>query len=481
MATFSEAIQNQSVRTTNGMMAYASAGNACVTLFFKIGASRGKNIIPDFAAAYAEHPEAALRIVAWARDIRGGAGERQLFRDVVNYLANANSVDAKRLLSKAPEWGRWDDVLVLGSEHGVLKEHAYNMISNALDSGNGLCAKWMPRKGVVANRLRKFLGWTPKFYRKRLVELTKVVETQMCAKQWDEINFSHVPSVASARYKKAFNRNTPEYGKYVAALVKGDTPEVKVNAGAVYPYDVLKGYATYSLGGYSRNRNYDETERNHMIAQWNALENFIGEAKILPLVDVSGSMTCPAGQDAKSNLTCLDVAVSLGLYCADKNTGPFNGAMLTFSRQPELVMLKGDVLQKVDQMVHTNWGMNTDIDAALQTIVKVAVSNNVPQEDMPAMLIVFSDMQFDCCAGRNQSAIERTRQLYIAAGYKIPQVVFWNINARSNVPVKYDESGVALVSGFAPALIKNLLSADVDQFTPESIMAETIFVDRYNL
>lgn len=344
-----------------------------------------------------------------------------------------------------------------------------------------LCSKWMPRKGVVANQLRKFLGWTPKFYRKRLVELTKVVETQMCAKQWDEINFSHVPSVASARYKKAFNRNTPEYGKYVAALVKGDKPEVKVNAGAVYPYDVLKGYATYSLAGYSHDRNYDETERNHMIAQWNALENFIGEAKILPLVDVSGSMTCPAGQDAKSNLTCLDVAVSLGLYCADKNTGPFNGAMLTFSRQPELVMLKGDVLQKVDQMVHTSWGMNTNIDAALQTIVNVAVSNNVPQEDMPAMLIVFSDMQFDRCAGRNQSAIERTRQLYTAAGYKIPQIVFWNINARSNVPVKYDKSGVALVSGFAPALIKNLLSADVDRFTPESIMAETIFVDRYSL
>lgn len=135
MNKFTAAINTQTTATENGMKALKKTGSACVDLFFKIGASRGKNIIPDFAAAYAEHPEAALRIVAWARDIRGGAGERQLFRDVVNYLAYVNSVDAKRLLSKAPEWGRWDDVLVLGSEHGVLKEHAYNMIKQALDAG----------------------------------------------------------------------------------------------------------------------------------------------------------------------------------------------------------------------------------------------------------------------------------------------------------------------------------------------------------
>ena len=239
MSTFVNAVKNQEARTENGMKARKDTKNALVDLFYKIGASRGKNIIPDFSAALVENPELAVRIALWARDARGGAGEREIFRQILKYLETSNPEIVEKVIPKVPELGRWDDLLNFDSTEFKFK--AYDAIGTALRNQNGLCAKWMPRKGQLAAELRTALGMSPKQYRKTLVNLTKVVESKMCAKDWDGINFSHVPSVASARYKKAFWRNAAEaYGSYVASLVKGDDPKVKVNAGAVYPYDVLK-------------------------------------------------------------------------------------------------------------------------------------------------------------------------------------------------------------------------------------------------
>ncbi len=271
MNTFVSAVQNQSARTTNGMRARQSTANKCVDLFFKIGASRGKDITKDFVAAYVENPTLALRIVAWARDARGGSGEREIYRQVLKYLdSHGHARDAVRLAAKAPELGRWDDLLVF--ESSFMKQFSFELIKQALDQNNGLAAKWMPRKGELAAEMRNYFGWSPKFYRKRLVELTNVVEQKMCAKEWGEINFSHVPSVAAARYKKAFYRNATEaYSAYVAELVKDPkdrTMDVKVNAGAVYPYDVLKG-----LVSQYNHQNYNATQLGLVQAQWDALEN----------------------------------------------------------------------------------------------------------------------------------------------------------------------------------------------------------------
>lgn len=476
MNKFVKAIANQETVTTNGMKARVSTANANVDLFYKIGASRGKNVVPDFTAAFVENRDYALRIAQWARDIRQGAGERELFRSILKSLVNTNPDEAKLLVRKVPELGRWDDVLVLvGSP---LETDAFQMIKNALDKGDGLCAKWMPRKGPEAVKLREFLGWTPKFYRKRLVELTKVVETQMCANDWDNIDFNKVPSVATARYKKAFGRHTEKYGEWATKLVSKD-PEVKesvkVNAGAVYPYDVI------------RNINYNMTadDLNVIRAQWEALPNYMNETKVMPLVDVSGSMGCPVGDGKKtSNLTCMDVAVSLGLYVADKNKGVFKDTFLTFTSTPKLVTLKGDIVAKNNQLRRADWGGSTNIQSAFETILKTAVSNKVPQEDMPDVLLILSDMQFDYCTdfGRSrESAMEMVERKYAAAGYKTPKVVFWNINAYSNVPVAYDKSGAALVSGFSPTILKSVLAADFDNFTPEAIMRKTIMVERYDI
>jgi hypothetical protein len=480
MTTFVNAVVNQSARTENGMKARQSTANALTDLFFKIGAMRGQNVIPAWTAAKVQDIELAGRIALWVRDVRGGAGERKIFRDILLDMAKSGEAGGRvcAMLRKVPELGRWDDVLTIATcGNNALEQYAMDMIKEALEAGNGLCAKWMPRQGDVAVKLRQHLGWTPKFYRKRLVELTKVVETQMCAKDWDNINFNHVPSVASGRYKKAFARNTEKYKEWTAALVSKD-PEVaktvKVNAGAVYPYDVLKGVINH----FGR---YDTHNLNHILAQWEALPNFVGDANILPLVDVSGSMTSLAGgHKSKSSTSCLDVAVSLGLYLADKNKGKFKDTFLTFSSDPQLLHLRGNILDKVKQIVSSNWEMNTNLHRALDKILRAALEGNVPQSEMPGALLILSDMQFDSCTRHDDSAMEMIKRKYVDAGYNVPNIVFWNLNAHDNVPVKYDTRGAALVSGFSPSIVKAVLQAEMDNFTPEAIMMQTIMNPRYD-
>jgi hypothetical protein len=254
-------------------------------------------------------------------------------------------------------------------------------------------------------------------------------------------------------------------------LVSGDKT-VKVNANAIFPHDVLKGVAHGA-------RTLNKTETDHVIAQWDALPNYVGDASILPLVDVSGSMTCSAG--GNTSVRCLDVAVGLGLYLADKNKGVFKDTFLTFSSKPQLVTLKGNIVEKCDQMSRSNWEMSTNLHAAMDKILSTAVKANVPASDMPAMLLILSDMQFNQCARFDDSAMEMIERKYAEAGYTVPQIVFWNLNSSGNAPVKADKSGAALVSGFSPSIMTALLSADMDQFTPEGIMMKTVMSPRYDI
>lgn len=472
---FANAVKNQNnvARTTNGMKALKSSTSSCVDLFFKIGASRGKNVVGDFTNAYKENREYALRIAQWARDARQGSGERQIYRDILSHLDKTDPAAGVALLRKTPELGRWDDMLI-DFTNPEMRDTAFSMIKEALNKGDGLCAKWMPRKGPMAAKLRASFGWTPKYYRKRLVELTKVVEQLMCANKWEEINFNHVPSVASARYKKAFGRHAVAYEKWTEKLAAGDK-DVKVNAGAVYPYDVIKGLMGSRMA-------YTKANESHIVAQWNALPNYVGDASILPVIDVSGSMCSPAGgYGSKSEVSCMDVSVSLGLYLADKNKGVFKDTFLTFSGNPKLVNVEGNIVEKINKIDYSDWQSNTDLNKAIQLILDVAVRNDVPASEMPKILLVLSDMQFDQCARYDDSAIDMIARKYEKAGYVMPQVVFWNLNASDNVPVSMHQKGVALVSGFSPAIVKSVLAVDFEQFTPEGIMKKTIMNARYDI
>ena len=462
MTTFAEAVATTPAvaRTENGMKAKAHSGNALVDLFYKIGASRGKSVTADFERAFQEDADLAMKIAFWSRDVRGGAGERQIFRDILVHLEKLHPEVLEKAMPFVAEFGRWDDLLIFKTEK--FKHMAYTLIGDALRERNGLAAKWMPRQGPIAVEIRNFYGMTPKQYRKSLVALTNVVETKMCAKDWNSIEFGKLPSLASARYNKAFARNAQEaYSAYKARLVKGTD---KVNASAVYPYDVIK---TLRHGG----------ESVVADAQWASLPNYIGDASVMPLVDVSGSMCCPVGGNA--NLQCIDVALSLGLYCADKNTGVFKDTFLTFSAKPKAQVVKGTLAQKMSQMNSSDWGMNTNLHAAFDEILRIAVKGGVNASDMPKTLLILSDMQFDQCVSYDDSAHQMIVRKYKDAGYEVPNVVFWNLNSKDNVPVKFDKRGTALVSGFSPAVMKGILSgADM---TPYGIMLATVDVDRYSV
>jgi len=461
MTSLAQAVLAQDALTTNGAAAFQSTLDANVDLFFKIGAMRGQDPVPAFIKAYLEDSEIALRIVQWVRDVRGGAGERELFRKVLAHLEKTDVAVASKLIKQIPEIGRWDDLLVL--TNATLKQEAFGIIKAGLEAQNGLCAKWMPRKGKIAEELRAFLGFTPKRYRKTLVTLTDVVETPMCAKQFDTIEFGKIPSLAAARYKKAFVRNAPvAYAAYAEALTKG---EAKINAGAIFPYDVLKGVTMYS----------DQSERDVALAQWDALPNYVGDASILPMVDVSGSMGVPAG--GSGSVTCMAVAMSLGLYLAEKNTGAFKDTFLTFTDKPELYNLRGNVFEKMAQM-SGQVGYSTNLQAAFTRVLDVARKNNVAQGDMPEVILILSDMQFNCM-GANVTALDMIRRDYIAAGYVPPKIVFWNLNDRGNVPTRFDESGAALVSGFSPAIVKTVLKAE--NFDPRNVMLDAVMITRYDL
>ena len=452
MTTFAEAVKStpEVARTENGMKAKAHSGNALVDLFYKIGASRGKSVTADFEKAFQEDSDLAMKIAFWSRDVRGGAGERQIFRDVLVHLEKLHPDMLEAVLPFVSEFGRWDDLLVFKTEK--FKHMAYTLIGDALRERNGLAAKWMPRQGPIAIEIRNFYGMSPKQYRKSLVALTNVVESKMCAGDWDGIEFGKLPSLASARYNKAFAKNaTTSYEAYKARLTAGADKVIK----------------TLRHGG-------DSVVAD---AQWASLPNYIGDASVLPLVDVSGSMSCAVGGNA--NLQCIDVALSLGLYCADKNTGVFKDTFLTFSAKPKAQVVKGTLAQKMSQMNSSDWGMNTNLHAAFEEILRIAVKGGVNASDMPKTLLILSDMQFDQCVSFDDSAHQMIVRKYKEAGYEVPNIVFWNLNSKDNVPVKFDKRGTALVSGFSPAVMKGVLTGT--DMTPYGIMLATVDTPRYSV
>jgi len=469
-------------RTANGMRARTSTSSAAVDLFGSIGAMRGQDVIPAFKRAFDENVDLALRVAQWARDVRGGSGERQLYRNILLFLEREQPqiLLESRLLDNLPELGRFDDLFIFNTPE--VKARAYQVLIRELRAGNGLAAKWAPRKGQIAIDLRNAMGLTPKQYRKLIVGLTNVVETDMCARNWNEINFSHVPSLAMTKYMTAFHRNAPEaFEAYKAALKRNDG-SAKVNAGAVYPHQVIQKLG--SATGWSHEFTVNRENETVAEAMWEALPNYMNDRNVLPMVDVSGSMSSPAGGRAsKSSVTCMDVSTALGLYAATKSTGAFKDMVLTFSGNSELYKLQGSSIGDKVQYMHrkgSDWGMNTNLHRAFEQILTHALRYSVPAEDMPAMLLILSDMQFDYCVRHDDSALQMIRRKYEDAGYELPQLVFWNLNDSGNKPVSFRDNGTALVSGFSPALMESVLAVDLDKFTPEAVMLKAVGKERYN-
>ena len=460
---FIDALQSEDTYTENGMVTNSSTLNECVNLFFTIGAMRKQDkerLISTFSKAFNENPLAALKILFWVRDVRGGAGERQIFRDIIKYLVENHPSVVQKNIQAIPYFGRWDDLSVLfGTE---LEADATRMFVNGLIVENGLCAKWIPRKGVIFNAIRKALNTTPKNLRKLLVGVSNTVEQKMCANQWTEIEYSKTPSLAMGRYTKTFAKHDKEgFNEYLEKLKKGET---KVNAGAVYPYDIVQ---TMKQGSWELANE-----------QWKSLPNFMEGTteRILPVVDVSGSM----GSIVSGSISCLDVAVSLGLYISERNEGEFKDSFITFSEKPQLEKVSGTLKERYYQMTASDWGMSTNLESVFELILNQAIKHSVSPEDMPSKILIMSDMEFNQASTHSESAIQMIRRMYDESGYSLPQVIFWNIQSRNkNFPVRHNESGTALISGLSPSIVKSVLGGK--EMTPVSIMNETINSERYSI
>jgi len=452
MSNLINAMRQKDSLTANGALTNSTSLNAVVDMFFLAGASRRmseQDIINVFVKAYNEDPNLAVKCLFWARDVRGGAGERRFFQIILNYIIKNYPSVFEFNARLIPEYGYWKDVF------SILTPNATNLdwMKSELEKENsGLLAKWFPRKGIWFSSMHKHLGITPKQFRKMIVEKTKVVETAMCNKEWDVIEYSKIPSQAFQKYKRAFARNDESrFMNFINAVVKG---EAKVNSGTLFPYQL---YQSFTKG----------MDKNALLAQWMNLPDYVGEGSFLPVCDVSGSM-CGLP---------MEISVSLGVYLSERNKSVFKDAFITFSEQPSLQYLKGNVIERFNQLSRAEWGMSTNLQAVFDLVLNKAKENNLSQSDLPETILIISDMEFnEAC--RYRTNFEVIQDKFEAAGYKMPKLAFWNVNGREgNVPVSADTKDVALVSGASPSIVKNVLAGK--DFTPKGIMLETLLSERY--
>lgn len=456
--------QTTVARTANGALTNATSGSKVLDFFSIVGASRGKDITAVFKAALNEDRNLALRALLWARDIRGGAGERDTFRKLFATLSLQDQVALSLLV---PQVGRWDDLLDLA----MRDTNTALLVAVAATTEAGLAAKWVPRQGRVASTLRHTVGMSAKEWRKTVVANSNTVEQKMSARNWAEINYAHVPSCASNLYRKAFNRNdSARYQEYLSAVEKG---KAKINAGAIFPHTLVEAV----MKGDSRTPEL----------QWKALPDYIGDspARFLPVVDVSGSM---------QSAGVLQHAVALGIYLAERNKSVFKDHIVSFSGDPHFHDISASTLaDKVRKVCRSGEDMSTNIQGVFDVLLSRAKQLKLSQNEMPTHLLILSDMEFNSAGGwykygdygyRFEKGGDRTNyqaivQKFKAAGYELPTLVFWNLYARAgNSPVTTDDYGTMLVSGFSPTIMKNVLNCKT--VTPYDLMVETLCVPRYD-
>lgn len=472
MSSLYNAVNTKNARTKNGAVTNSTSLDVCVDLFAQIGSSRGKDLTVLFEQALASEPEIATRILLYSRDIREGQGERGQFINLMKVLMDSRPEYVKRIIPLIPVLGRWKDLLMfIGTP---FQPEVIGLFAAALNKRDGLAAKWLPRINKVTVKggqkirtkrkeaviIAKELGLNHQEYRKLIASLSNTVEQKMCAKDWSGIDFSKIPSVAHSRYVKAFKRNAEEsYTTYLSKLEKGET---KINAAAVYPYDVLKLVKS--------------GEAKTADPMWKALPDYIGESneRFIPVIDVSSSMNCSTGV---AGVDCMEIAISLGLYLSERNKGIFKDMFFTFNHVPQMLQAKGTLSQRYRVAKSAPWGGSTNLAATFKLMLDAAIKNKVSEDEMPTKLIVLSDMEFNRTG--DLTAIENARKQYEAAGYKMPTLVFWNLNARAgNSPATVLDKNVCMVSGFSPSIMRSLLSQR--PVTPRDTMLETIMNERYS-
>lgn len=484
------AIKNEAnrTRTENGAATLISTNDHCLDLFATIGALRNANeaeIINRFIRAYAENADLAMKILFFARDIRGGLGERKTFRTILKWLADNETASAKKNIEYIAEYGRYDDLLVLIGT--PCENEAISCIGKTLEADinamheNGevtLLAKWLPSVNAsnaeavrTAKYLAKKLGMTDAAYRKTLSSLRayiKIIENNLREKDYT-FDYEKQPSKALFKYRRAFIHNDAE--RYRLFLNRVNNGEAKMNTGTLMPYELIRPLCQMNYGW--TYANVSKEEINAINAAWNALERNENYENSLAIIDTSGSMYW-AGDPLPAS-----VAISLGIYFAENNTGAFANHFIEFSDDPRLIEIKGETfVQKVRYIESFNEIGSTNIQKVFELILNAAIKNNVPQSELPKTLYIISDMEFDQCTENAElTNFEYAKKLFEDNGYTLPNLVFWNVQSRNNQqPVKKNEQGVALVSGCTPKIFDMVMSGKPDPYT---FMLQAINNERY--
>lgn len=482
------------VHGENGDPSYKSTHNTLLDLYGAMGALRGRKdeFLRYFEKAYEYNPEQAVALLFKLRDVRHGLGERELFRAGLRWLEERlDTKELSKLFNEVIYYGRYDDLWKSFKYRNTLDAVANFIYDHRLDENcdialyRSIGKKWLPRNPRTADeryfvaRLRSVFGMNPKAWRQYLNEPGKTLETKMCSKEWSEINYNFVPSQAMSKFNRAFKRNDEE--RYTAWLeevynntvVNKDNEEAKtdakVNAGTLYPYQVLAA-SSCEYGS------LDENVSKLANSQWNSLPDLFKDrqTRILPMIDVSGSMHCSLG---RTSYTCLDASVSLGVYCAQRNKGAFHNIYMTFSSKPILAKLEEDKLleQHYRQVLAPSRSfecMNTDIDKALDRLLVEAHRAEVPNDEMPEILLILSDMNFDDrSVTYTDTFIERMKKEYKYYDYTLPKIVFWNLNHNGSFACTSKNENVIQVSGFSPNILEDVF-ANIHELDPVKIMEQ---------
>lgn len=480
---FSDVMREESkwTKTENGADAKNTTDSALLDMFATIGSMRTRTddeIIQKFELAFQEDPLGAMRCLFYARDIRGGLGERRAFRVLLPYISDKHTDVLNKNIGFIPEYGRWDDFYSLigtKSEEKAWDIIATQLLKDKVSMQNvepcSLLAKWLKKADASSQNTRKLgiytakkLGMSVYDYKRLCVKLRKyidVVEQRMSAREWNSINYPAVPSRAMMNYRKAFARHDEErFNEYLNKVQSG---EQKINSATLYPYDIIEKIL------------YEGEDSKVLESQWNNLPDYIdGDANAVVMADVSGSMTWNGGRP-------LATSIGLAMYFAERNKGAYHNLFMTFSSNPKFVSVKGNTIkEKIDFISKAEWGGSTDLEKALMKILDVAIENNCSQEEMPKSLIIISDMEIDCCTNQKhrENFYDYVSRVYEQHGYKIPNVVFWNVNSRHDVFLAdKNRKGVQLVSGQSASTFKNLIGC-VDK-TPIEMMYSVLNGERY--
>ena len=476
--------------TENGAVTCESSGSKCLDLFSTIGALRyvgDDEIIRRFVRAYTENPDMAMKLLFYARDIRGGLGERRVFRVIIGWLAANEPASVLKNLEYVAEFGRYDDLLSLmgtscEKEMLYVIKHQFDEDTAALnnDANVSLLAKWLPSVNasnagtrLMAKRIAKAFGLTDAEYRRALSALRakiRIIENNLREKDYS-FDYAKQPSRALYKYRKAFVRNDAErYGAFINAVNAG---EAKLHADNVAPYELVEPYLTGGWNGHSDINNISSEEKAVLNATWASIPDFGNDENALAVIDTSGSMY------GYGNPMPAAVALSLGLYIAEHNKGAYRNHFIEFSARPQLIELKGKTFaDRLRYVASFNEIANTNLEAVFDLILRSAVKNKVPQEELPAKLIIISDMEFDrCVENADTTNFENAKRKYESYGYKLPQIVFWNVASRNTQqPVTQNEQGVALVSGVTPRIFAMIAGGIISPYT---FMTEVLSSERY--